>query len=478
MVDNEDKEEKESVLDRKVHLEDLVFDIPQVPRLCDQIDSLAKQRIDIGDCELYIEQEGEGTPLVLLHGGPGSTHHYFHPHFSRAKEFAKVIYYDQRGCGLSDREKGKGYSIDQLVNDLENLRKALNIDNWVVLGHSYGGLIAQCYAIEHPERLKGLILTCSGLTMSSKQYEFLSEEEKTRIKEIHESILLSPAQALYNAFLNGEWKRQHYYKPSRERVAQLVLYEWDHDPEFRDSMCKEITNIDLNGAFDYCPIPTMIMNGKLDLMWNILISALHENNPNVRLETFEYSSHLPFEEQPKEFFDVLCSFVQNLIEVPSSQISQYKDRLSKWKDEREELKSIKDMVHEIRNRNDATTYQKLTDSYSKDWLQKLHDHPVLLCYTGFALYVSKQYEDALTVFKRMEELSDRSDPFLYGSSLMFQAFMLDLLEKRDESIPLYKRVRDMNLGVFATISQFKGLKLSSGYAARRIEEPFQRIEVG
>ena len=87
-------------------------------------------------------------PVVLLNGGPGATHHYFHPWFSRAKDFARVIYYDQRGCGLSDYNPGAGYSVFQAVEDLEQLRRALEIDQWVVAGHSYGGYLAQQYAVQ------------------------------------------------------------------------------------------------------------------------------------------------------------------------------------------------------------------------------------------------------------------------------------------------------------------------------------------
>ncbi|GAI86279.1 unnamed protein product, partial [marine sediment metagenome] len=111
---------------------ELLTEIPQIPRFCDQIE-LTKHRIKVGDAELYVEEEGRGTPLVLINGGPGGTHHYFHPWFSRAKKYARVIYYDQRGCGLSDFNPGEeGYSVDQAVSDLETIRKALDIDKWVV----------------------------------------------------------------------------------------------------------------------------------------------------------------------------------------------------------------------------------------------------------------------------------------------------------------------------------------------------------
>lgn len=184
---------RETVLDGIVHIEEeLITEIPQVSRLCDELD-LKKHRINVGDCELYCEEEGKGMPIVILHGGPGATHHYFHPHFSKANKFARIIYYDQRGTGISDYERGNGYSLDQAADDLDNLRKALNIDKWVILGHSYGGFLAQYYSLKYTESLAGLVLVGSSLGMHvqlnpTRQYDYISEEEKERMREIRKEI--------------------------------------------------------------------------------------------------------------------------------------------------------------------------------------------------------------------------------------------------------------------------------------------------
>jgi proline iminopeptidase len=228
---------RETVLDRIIHLEkEFRTEIPRVGRLCDELD-LVKKRIGIGDCELYVEEEGRGTPLVVINGGPGGTHHGFHPWFSRAGEYARVVYYDQRGCGLSDRVPGKdGYSVEQAVADLEALRTALRFDRWTVLGFSYGGLLAQVYAIKHPERLAGLVLlgAVPGMWIEMKptrQYDFLSREERDRIREAsaHAAKLgrersWGPKETLalgfFNAHLNGDWKRQHFYRPTEPELAR------------------------------------------------------------------------------------------------------------------------------------------------------------------------------------------------------------------------------------------------------------------
>jgi proline iminopeptidase len=339
-IQSEGLQEKETILDRKVHLEQkIILDIPQVPRFCEKM-NIEKKRVNIGDCELYCGIEGAGMPIVLLHGGPGATHHYFHPYFSQAKGFAKIIYYDQRGCGLSDYEPGEGYTVDQAANDLENLRKALKIEKWIVLGHSYGGLLAQYYTQKYPDNIAGLVLVGSSLAMQvslnpTRQFDFMSKEERAKIKEIRAKAAndeLTVGQNIFNAFLNGDWKRQCYYKPSRERIAQIALYEWQHDKNFNQIMSIDSDKIDLKGAFNNCPIPTLIIEGKWDLTWNTdKPEKLHQNHPGSQLIMFENSSHNPFEDEPEKFFSLLKSFVSDLKDIPGSDLKQWKEYLITWR---------------------------------------------------------------------------------------------------------------------------------------------------
>jgi pimeloyl-ACP methyl ester carboxylesterase len=189
-----------------------------------------------------LRDEGHGTPLVLIHGGPGGTHHCFHPWLSTASQHFQVIYYDQRGCGLSDYKPGGGYSFEQAVDDLEKLRSALNIEKWIILGHSYGGAIAQFYAIKYPQAVTGMILVGAVPMLSNPEIDalnltpFYSKEETERFGELMSLAItgkLTLPQFYFNKDINGGWKRQSFYKPSRERLAQAALYDIAFDPRYR-----------------------------------------------------------------------------------------------------------------------------------------------------------------------------------------------------------------------------------------------------
>lgn len=484
------KEKRETVLDRVTHIDkDLHLEVSNVPRLCDEL-SLKKQRINVGDCELYVEEEGKGVPIVLLHGGPGATHHYFHPYFSRAKDFARVIYYDQRGCGISGYCPGKGYTIGQAADDLENLRKALKIDKWVVVGHSYGGLLAQYYSLKYPESLAGLVLVGASDGMHvpmkpTRQYDFFSDEEKTRRKQIRTELgnLLKEKRLsqekfiellVYNNFLNGDWKRQSYYKPTQERFAQIALYEWKQDTNFNGIMSGDADKIDLQGAFEGFPIPTMIMEGKWDLTWNTdKPEILHKNHPGSRLVMFEYSSHSPFEDEPDVFFPALRDFVKSLPQISEAQVSGWKQNLAEWK-----IKQEASLSYVLRSSGyGRKSNEKIASLYSPEWLEKLQS-PDELMKTGFALYDVAKYGDALAVFKKMQELlqTGQEDKFSSGIALIWQGFMLDLLARRNEAISVYKKVVDLKLNDRVSQEQFGLTYAPSPYAADKIREPFKRVE--
>jgi proline iminopeptidase len=485
-----DWEGRESILDRVVYIEpELITEIPFVERWCDRLD-LKKHRINVGDAELYVEEEGKGTPLVLINGGPGGTHHYFHPWFSKAKKYVRVIYYDQRGCGLSDFEPGEeGYSVHQAVADLDAIRKALNIDKWVLLGYSYGGFLAQFYTVNYPENVAGLILLGASTGMhadtgKSRQRQYMSEEERARLREIRGQVQKLTMEKklhrkefmpilLYNNFLNGDWKRQNFYKPSKERLSEIALYEWDHDDNFNGIMNRSQGKVDLTGAFEGNPIPTLILEGKYDLTWGeIKPEVLKGNYPNAKMVMFENAGHGIYDEEPEKFFSVLEDFIQNLPEVEESEVAAYKATLGTWEKEQQ---SSPDRILGTFGWG-WNSSQKLAKKYSREWLEMFETLDSYLR-TGFALYDVENYEEALFVFERMQWVAKEQNERPYEAiALIWQGHMLDLLGRRDEAVNRYGQAAEMNLTDTHMHGQYEMKYEISQYARERMKTPFQRID--
>jgi proline iminopeptidase len=325
------------------HIEpELVDPVPQVPRPDEAVD-FRERRVSIGNATLYVQEQGHGTPFILIPGGPGNTLQSFHPDFSRAADFARVIYYDPRGVGQSDWNPGGGYSAEQAVDDLDALREALGIDKWVVLGWSFGGLLAQLYALEYPENIAGLMLLSSSMPMPSFSFAdsrfYMSEEEVDRIREIYsdgvKAVLPMHTQAvdvpkmralLFNAFRNGEWKRQHFYKPSRQKMAQVAWHEWLHDIDYNRLVNQSGYAYDLDGVFHNSPIPTLVIEGKWDPTWTRLKpERLKKQFPNAEIVVFESSAHFSFSEEPDRFFSTLRNFIGGLEPISSEKIDRWRN---------------------------------------------------------------------------------------------------------------------------------------------------------
>ena len=114
--------------------------------------------VTVDGAKLYVVLVGKGDPLIIIPGGPGGAHPGYRAFDSLAKD-NQIIYFDAFGRGKSDTAKDvKEYTLARDIEDIEGLRKALHLDKLNVLGHSYGGVVAQGYALKYPGHVNHLIL--------------------------------------------------------------------------------------------------------------------------------------------------------------------------------------------------------------------------------------------------------------------------------------------------------------------------------
>jgi pimeloyl-ACP methyl ester carboxylesterase len=112
--------------------------------------------VDLGDVQLHVEDRGSGEPaLVLVHGYTGSTLDWADSHDALAAD-RRVVAYDHRGHGQSTH--APGYSIEALAEDFGGVLDDLGLDRVDLLGHSLGGIVALQTVLDHPERVRSLML--------------------------------------------------------------------------------------------------------------------------------------------------------------------------------------------------------------------------------------------------------------------------------------------------------------------------------
>lgn len=168
--------------------------------------------------------------LLLLHGGPGMTHDYFRS-FEKyfPGEEIEFIYYDQLGSGKSDNPDDTTYwNIPRFVEEVEQVRKALGLskENFFLLGHSWGGILALEYALQYQDNLKGLII--SNMMASCIDYGQYAEEV---LAPQFDPEILAKVRALEAAgdYENPEYMgilMEHYYP---KHVLRKPVEEWPEE---------------------------------------------------------------------------------------------------------------------------------------------------------------------------------------------------------------------------------------------------------
>jgi proline-specific peptidase len=133
-------------------------------------------RIEVNGVRLFFDVEGakfvadrkvlrEKPTLILLHGGPGFDHSSFKPAFSQFADIAQIVYLDHRGNGRSDREPPNKWTLAQWGDDLYEFCRTLEIERPIVMGQSFGGMVAMSYATRHPDHPGKLILSSTAASM-------------------------------------------------------------------------------------------------------------------------------------------------------------------------------------------------------------------------------------------------------------------------------------------------------------------------
>lgn len=269
-----------------------------------------------------VGEVSDKTPLLLLHGGPGSTHNYFEVLDEIAKSGRQVIMYDQIGCGLSFVEgHPELFNAETWIEELIALRQHLDLKKIHLLGQSWGGMQAIWYALEYkPLGVKSYIL--SSTLASAKLWE---EEQKRRISYMSEQDQL----ALLSAVETGIYTGQNYIdaldrfmilycagqvteaSPAclrRAKISGKEAYEvgWGMN-EF--SPTGTLAGYEFLDRLHEIDEPCLITSGAIDLCSPYIAKDMHDRLQNSKWELFQFSRHMPFVEENTKYKDVLVKWL-------------------------------------------------------------------------------------------------------------------------------------------------------------------------
>ncbi len=284
----------------------------------------------VDGAHLWFQIKGHGEPVVVIPGGPGDSHVYLTPWFDELAKHFKLIYFDQFGTGTSDRAKNPDeYTFERDVNDLEGLRKDLGFKKWIVIGHSYGGMVAQGYALKYPNSVDKLVL--SNTLYDAEMWQENDDNSNYEIRNQYPDLWAKLMKLRDEGYVSSSPQCQKLYG----QVPGGLLYFYDAgnaakvrpDPTgFNPQVYYNIVGADGDfliegdiGRLDFrtqlkdLKMPVLIMAGRFDRIAVPRFSEkFREYCPQAKFVMFEKSGHLPFVEQTKKYFSVLENFLNDV----------------------------------------------------------------------------------------------------------------------------------------------------------------------
>jgi len=255
--------------------------------------------------------------VIVIHGGPVLDQSYMIDHFKELSKNYRLIFFDQRACGKSTADVDTAsMTMKTLIDDIDQLRQKLNLDQVHVLGHSWGGMLAARYAIEYPLKVKSLVL-CDAMPPS---FRLWNEEEQ----------ILAQRTSAYDSVLEDQIKSQEGFKnqevkwvDSLMKVAfksqfvdttklALLKIKLPQDYFKRSKIFEhigpELFAFDLTTQLEKIIAPTLIIYGNQEPATDISAPVYKSGIADSQLVIIPHSGHFPFIEQPVRFNNAVNLF--------------------------------------------------------------------------------------------------------------------------------------------------------------------------
>jgi len=271
---------------------------------------------------------GDRPPVVVVHGGPGSTHDYLLNLAALAESGWPVVHYDQLGNGGSTHLPDRGadfWTVELFLDELDNLLRHLGIaDNYVLFGQSWGGMLVAKHAAARPPGLRGLVIANSPASypLWLQEMKVLRDQFPPGVNETllrHEAAGTTTSDEYTEALLPFYSKHVCRLDPwPRDYLASF--YEIYNDPTVYFTMngpseFHVIGTLRDWSVIDCCPdiaVPTLLISGRHDEATPTTVQPFADLIPDVRWELFENSSHLPHLEEPDHFRRTLLAYLSGL----------------------------------------------------------------------------------------------------------------------------------------------------------------------
>lgn len=269
---------------------------------------------------------GNKTPLLLLHGGPGSTSYYLNPLRELGKD-RPVIFFDQLGCGRSDRITDTTLmTLENYTDEVEQVRKALGLNEFYLYGHSWGTTLALEYYLKFPEGIKAIVFSSplfstdlwikdadtliASLPDSIQQIIKISEENKT-----YSSADYQRATAFYYDHFLTRVVQHSADLDSTDKTFGQNVYEFMWGPsEFKAT--GNLKNYDRVSSLQTIKLPVLLICGEYDEARPTTVKYFQSLIPNSKLVIIKNSGHVTISDNTKDNNKAIAGFLNKLDSKP------------------------------------------------------------------------------------------------------------------------------------------------------------------
>lgn len=288
--------------------------------------------VDANGVMIYYKIFGRGKPLVIVHGGPGASHDYFLPYLTPLARHYQLIFIDERGSGRSQTlEDVSAYTVENMVEDVEAVRQALGLGQVSLLGHSYGGVLAQAYALKYQKNLSALILASTFSSTKALNDVFAQIKEKMP-PELRDRINRLESDGLYGhgrdyeknryttEYMTAAWGDGYFpylyrnrpdpnYDPIDNGKMSWALYRemWGSQGEF--IVDGNLKSVEYTDRLATIKVPTLLLAGDHDECDPSMSRVMQAKIAGSKLVILPESGHMTFVDQPGLFEKAVEDFL-------------------------------------------------------------------------------------------------------------------------------------------------------------------------
>ena len=281
----------------------------------------AGRLVEIDDTSLWVVERGpdDGVPLLVLHGGPGLDHHEFGDYLDPlAERGIRLVLVDQRACGRSLKPPPETWTLERYAQDVVMLARAMRLDRYAVLGHSFGAFVALQNAVDYPGSASATII--SGGMPSMRFLDHVEENLRAfEPADLREQVTASWARELevstprdVETLMRDQFPF-HFADPLDPRIEEYLERSAGtvYSPEvLRHFAGAGYGSIEVEDRLSEISTPVLVLAGRHDRTCVVAASeAIAAGIADAQLLVFEASGHMTFVEEPQVYIEAVSRFL-------------------------------------------------------------------------------------------------------------------------------------------------------------------------